>query len=51
MFEHLYLPKPRQARPAPPPRPVDPDAMVRLTKKGALLLEQHQARRYRQGRR
>ena len=45
MFEHLYLPKRRQARQARPPRPVDPDAMVRLTKKGAALLEDHLKRR------
>ena len=62
MYEHLYLPKRRQARPARPPADDTPvpsrlsmlirhDERVRLTKKGARLLQDHLARTQRQGRR
>lgn len=39
MFEHLYLPKRRQARPPRPARPPHPDDLLRLTKRGARLLQ------------
>ena len=47
MFEHLYLPKRRQARsPRPPWRAALASTdLVRLTKKGAALLEDHLKRR------